>query len=124
MAPLVTGWLYFGCHQRPGHYLFSPGMRSAPRDLARKLERLDAKLAPQDTTEPYIAVVSRLGGYGCSALSFWDYSVDRRQGSNSIVFAPSLTISPEDLLAGVEQHFPEVRARLPSLTLRAPEGEP
>ena len=49
-----------------------------------------------------------------TALSFWDYSVDKRGGSNSIIFAPSLTISPEDILSEAQRRFPQVFARLPA----------
>lgn len=107
-------WLYFGCHRRAGHYLFREGMQQIGYD--RKLERLnhfDGKLPPQDSVDPYIATVSRLEGWGMSALAFWDYSVDSRGGCNSVVFAPSLTIEPADLLTEAQARFPEVFDRLP-----------
>ena len=109
----MNEWLYFGCNRQPGHYLFCEGMR--PR-YDRKYDRMthfDGKLPPQDSTEPYIATVSRLEGWGMSALAFWDYSVDKRGGCNSVVFAPSLTIAPDDLLAEAKARFPEVFGRLP-----------
>ena len=105
-------WLYFGCHRDPGHYLFSEGMRSASYDLSR-LSGFDGVLPPQGDTTAYIATVTRLEGWGLSALAFWDYSVDKRGGSNSVVFAPSIDIAPADLLAGAMQRFPQVFERLP-----------
>ena len=104
-------WLYFGCHQRPGHYLFSEGMRRS-YDLVR-LANFDGALPSQMSTDPYIATISRLEGWGMTALAFWDYSVDKRGGSNSVVFAPSLDIAPTDLLAQAQARFPAVFERLP-----------
>lgn len=105
-------WLYFGCNDRPGHYLWEERMIMAH---ANGLPRnFDGLLAPQNTRKPYIAAVSRLGGWGLSALSFWDYSVDSRSGSNSIIFAPSLTITPDELLSEAKCRFPQVFARIPS----------
>lgn len=110
----MNQWFYFGCHQQPGHYVFTEGMRSHyGNSPARELSRFDGMLPPQDDTTPYIASVTRLGGWGMSALAFWDYSVDKRGGCNSVVFAPSLTISPEDLLAEAQTRFPQVFSRLP-----------
>jgi len=120
----MNEWLYFGCHRRPGHYLFREGMRQIGYD--RKLERLnhfDGKLPSQDNAEPYIATVSRLEGWGMSALAFWDYSVDGRGGCNSVVFAPSLTIAPDELLTEAQTRFPEVFGRLPqSVRLLSPNS--
>lgn len=112
--------LYFGCHDGAGHYLHEPGMVrchgiNQPRNF-------DGLLAPQDSTKPYIAAVSRLEGWGMSALSFWDYSVDKRPGSNSIFFFTSLDISPDDMLAVAKKRFPSVFARLPiEVTLKTSE---
>jgi hypothetical protein len=107
-------WLYFGCHRAPGHYVFEQGMRSYRHAYgARDLSRMDGLLPPQDSTEPYIASVSRLEGWGLTALAFWDYSVDKRGGCNSVVYAPSLNISPTEMLAEAQARFPEVFTRLP-----------
>lgn len=122
-------WLYFGCHERAGHYLFGKGMRNVYERKLDKLRTLDGLLPPQGISTGYIATVSRLGGFGLSALAFWDYTIDSRGGSNSVFYAPSLTISPEDLLSGAREHFPEVWKRLPEVRLAdAPtqpaEGQP
>ena len=110
----MAGWIYFGCHKRPGHYLFSEGMGSLPYgSAARNLTMFDGALPPQDDRAGYVAAVSRLGGWGFTALAFWDYSVDARGGCNSVVFAPSLTITDDELLAEAQRRFPEVFGRLP-----------
>ena len=110
----MNGWIYFGCHKQAGHYTFSDGMRSlSPRYGSSDLSRFDGMLPPQTDTTPYIATVSRLGGWGFTALAFWDYSVDKRGGCNSVVFAPSLTITDDELLAEAQKRFPQVFGRLP-----------
>jgi hypothetical protein len=114
-------WIYFGCHRQAGHYTFAEGMREMTRRYgSRDLSRFDGMLPPQIDTEPYIATVSRLGGWGFTALAFWDYSVDKRGGSNSVVFAPSLTIEPIELLAEAQRRFPEVFGRLPQVVRLLP----
>lgn len=111
---MAAEWIYFGCHQQAGHYLFRQGMHKTwNRNGERDLSRFDGLLPPQSDTTGYIASVSRLEGWGLTALAFWDYSVDKRGGCNSVVFAPSLTITPEDLLAEAQTRFPEVFSRLP-----------
>lgn len=116
---MIKKWLYFGCYQQAGHYLFQEGMRGQYYDRAiEKLTRFDGMLAPQDSTLPYIATVSRLEGFGVSALSFWDYSVDKRGGCNSIFFAPYLDISPSAFIHDAAARFPEVWARLPEVKLK------
>jgi hypothetical protein len=118
----MNEWLYFGCHRGPGHYVFRQGMGSYRSYDVRDLSRFDGMLPPQGDATGYIATVSRLEGWGLSALAFWDYSVDKRGGCNSIVFAPSLTITPEALLAEAQTRFPEVFGRLPqSVRLAAPK---
>lgn len=107
-------WLYFGCNREAGHYVFSEGMRLlTQRYGSRDLSRFDGMLPPQTDTTPYIATVSRLGGWGFTALAFWDYSVDKRGGCNSVVFAPSLVIADDELLAEAQRRFPQVFERLP-----------
>lgn len=109
-------WFYFGCHRQSGHYVFTEGMRSYHPIYGaqeRNLNRFDGMLAKQEDRTLYVATVSRLEGWGLSALAFWDQSVDKRGGSNSVIFAPSLTIEPVELLAEAERRFPEVFGRLP-----------
>jgi hypothetical protein len=110
-------WFYFGCYREPGHYVFVPGMSSAYGSKYEKLGNFDGKLPPRDSADGYIASISRLGGWGLTALAFWDYTVDKRGGCNSVFFAPSLTISAEDLIAGAKLRFPQVWARLPEIKI-------
>ncbi|HYD58948.1 MAG TPA: hypothetical protein VEC35_01240 [Noviherbaspirillum sp.] len=123
MNQFAREWLYFGCHREPGHYLFTRGMRPLyfNRHL-EKLNRLDQMLAPQDTRDGYIAVITSLGGWGFTALSFWDYSVDSRPGSNSTFFAPRAEMGVEELMRGSIEAFPEVWTRLPQVKVRKESG--
>jgi hypothetical protein len=90
------------------------------RDVSRILEKFDGLLAPQfNSYKPYVATFSRLEGLGLSAISFWDDSVDKRGGCNSIFFAPSLTILPAEFISEIRKRFPEVWNRLPNITFAA-----
>jgi hypothetical protein len=115
----MNNWYYFGCYRQAGHYVFRPGMGSASHNsLAGRLNHFDGMLAPQDSAAGYIAVVSRLAGWGMSALSFWDYTVDKRGKSNSIFFVDSMSITAEALYDGAQNQFPQVWERLPDVLLR------
>ncbi len=116
----MNQWLYFGCHESAGHYVWEEGMRRH-RDPygSRSLAQLDGMLPPQGSSDAYIATVSRLGGWGLTALAFWDYSVDKRGASNSVVFAPSLIIEPSALLLEAQTRFPQVFRRLPRAVVLA-----
>lgn len=116
---MIKDWLYFGCYRGPGHYLFKPGMREVYGSELRKLLNFDSLLPPQDSNTGYVATISRLGAWGVTALAFWDYTVDSRGGSNSVFYAPSLTIEPDELMAQAREQFPQVWARLPAVTLHA-----
>lgn len=111
----MNEWYYFGCWERAGHHVFAEGMRYPQSSGARGLNRFDGALPAQDDPTPYVATVSRLEGWGMTALAFWDYSVDSRSGSNSVIFAPSLDIAPADLLEQAMTRFPQVFGRHPKV---------
>jgi hypothetical protein len=92
-------------------------MRSFYDRTGRELSRFDGMLPPQDSAVGYRAAITRLGGWGYTALAFWDYTVDKRGGCNSVFFAPSLTISAEELVEGAKKAFPQVWARLPEIVV-------
>lgn len=106
-------WMYFGCNDGPGHHLHNELMHPVYNQKYRKLVNFDGTLPPFDSIAPYIASFSRLGGWGLSAIAFWDYSVDKRGGCNSVFFIDSLTITPEEMLAEAKKQFPKVFARFP-----------
>lgn len=109
--------LYLGCHKVSGHYLWREGMLSfSPRsslDYLKRLDRFDGLLPPQDDRTPYRATLSQLPGWGYTALAFWDNSIDKRVGSNSTFFLPSLRLTARGAYMAACTLFPEVFARLP-----------
>lgn len=94
---------YFGCKDRPGHFLWGDDGRrsdnSSKNVLPFKFSILDAGFLPE--------VCSQIEGLGTlvhfpkwTVLSFWDRSVDKRPGCNSAfvlyghwTFSESLEIS-------------------------------
>jgi hypothetical protein len=112
----VSNWIYFGCGKSgtTGHYLLDRYGHSIRMDhpLYRRIDKFDGAFAPLSRV-PYIASMTRLGGLGVSALSWWDNSVDTRPGSNSIVYIPSLTTPPDRALEAAKQVMPWVFDRLP-----------
>lgn len=107
----LTKWLYFGCGNGPGHYLFEEGPTPSSSTL-RDYNWLDGTLAPQPEGRPYLVAYSLLQGHGCCALAWWDNSGDKRHGSSSTILAPGMW-GMYDLLAAAPAHFPWVFARLP-----------
>lgn len=114
-------WLYFGCGPRGnGHYLHDQTgekLHAYGSHPLAHLQRMnwDGVLAPQPERSDrlYQASFSRLGGWGYSALSWWDRSADTRSASNSTVLAPHLSIDPAVMLDDAYARFSWVFARLP-----------
>lgn len=113
----MNEWLYFGCYDHPGHHVWEQGMYPAHKQDARRLCNFDGLLPPHGDTLQGAATFTRLPGLGLSVIAWWDYSVDKRGKSNSAVFAPSLTITPAEMLVEAERRFPQVFRRQPPLTL-------
>lgn len=107
----VENWLYFGCHEHAGHHVWERGMYRAHRQGEYRLSALDGLLPPQGDKSDGAATFTRLPGLGLSVIAWWDYSVDKRGGSNSAVFAPSLTIERDEMLAAARDIFPAVFLR-------------
>lgn len=120
MRPL-SQWAYFGCGRHGlGHDLHVEGGVTIDRQLRDQLERFDGVFPPHPETAAllYQATLSRLPGLNCSVLAWWDRSADTRVASNSAIYAPSPTCSPESMIDGALQKWPWVFSRLPqSLTL-------
>lgn len=112
---------YFGCWLHPGHFFFEPGMKRAPREVARSRHSsdrdqpqivpwgygVDGQLCPRRGRQGEALVHHR---DGWTALAFWDRSVDDRGGSNS-VFLFEATLDFPAALAKARETFPEVFAR-------------
>lgn len=118
--------IYFGCIQRPGHYLWRPGLHFSSREVKDKLERdgiypkCDGGFCPgvyYDVRRPWrrpreqiegLAKVTHLNGW--TILSFWDRSVDSRGGSNS-TFLEQGTLTFDEMVAKAKEVFPTIWAR-------------
>lgn len=109
------GWFYFGCGPREaGHYCFDHrGQKHYGDRFGIQWGKFDGTLPPQPEREGYVASFSRLGGWGKAALSWWDYSMDKRGASNSTVLCPRVLIAPAEMYVEAQRIFPWVFARLP-----------
>ena len=87
--PSTTKIYYFGCIREAGHYLFGPGLgenviKAAPGGVCLPWKKIDATLAPKNTRVQGKALYHNKDGF--SAVAFWDNTVDKRPGSNSVFF--------------------------------------
>lgn len=100
-------WFYFGCNAgcSRGHRL-EAGLGEYVPSWAQGLQQFDDLLRPHGLPVSDLAVMTRLGGWNYSALSWIDNTGDTRPGSNAIVFAPGLRISEEAIWTGFRKRFP------------------
>jgi hypothetical protein len=113
---------YFGCLGTPGHFLHSP----------RETGRAGVQRAPEGFPAPWGSgfmpgagldgsLLDKRGGQeegrvvlhhvdGWTALAFWDRSVDKRGGSNS-VFVSRGTLTCAEMLDAARATWPQVFAR-------------
>lgn len=125
MATEERPWLYLGCGNQSGHYLFTKGdtpTKAMGLDpWLRDFDRFDGIFAPRPETELYVAAYFRMDGVGYSGLAWWDRTVDTRGKSNSTIFCSALSAEPHVVLQVAKRLFPWVFARLPKpLTLYLP----
>lgn len=100
---------FFGCWERAGHYLHAVDGRQlrwaeGPWGYAIDGGLLDKRVAQVEG----VAVVAQRDGW--TAVSFWDRSVDKRQGSNAAFLVDEL-VTGEELLARARVAFPTIFAR-------------
>lgn len=107
---------YFGCIDRPGHYMHSPGPYSLEKARAdyRFMDtnpwgnKIDCGLCPPGDETEGRALVHHKDGW--TALSFWDRSIDRRGKCNSNFLAEG-TFTFAEMVELARRHFPKVMAR-------------
>lgn len=105
--------LYFGCIDRPGHYLWA-SVDGVPARLSRGdyrrglLNRFDGLLCPTDRTE---GVVLKHFIHEHTAISFWDQSGDSRRGSSSTFFLKGIH-GYQYMFWAAREAFPTVFARI------------
>lgn len=113
---------YFGCWDgTPGHYLKNPSGLHVDWDQTPWGINIDGKLTPTNTREAGIAKLHTKDNW--TALAFWDYSVDKRQGSNSIIFAEGIFNFYEMIRVG-KDNFHQImdRFNFPIIELQTPEN--
>ena len=116
-------WLYFGCHVDSGHFLWrANGVREHRH--GHPFGQFDGTLCLPRAVGQHVASLSRLGFAGYSVLAFWDYTIDKRPGSNSIIFAPSLDLSALEIAEGAKKHLPLFACRWPNLDVSRAEYRP
>jgi hypothetical protein len=109
---------YLGCVGTPGHYLYTPDLRTERRAGPFTVAMLDTPfcpgmtpasrgVGPQDQTEG-VARLTHVDGW--TVLSFWDRSVDNRRGSHS-TFVLRGTHAFDDAVRLAREVFPRVWAR-------------
>lgn len=111
---------YFGCGNRPGHYMHAPGMRTggslAERRAIGRLvytnpwgTSIDGGLCLRGIGEREgIADLHQKDDW--TAVAFWDRSVDHRPGSNSVFLVHGLH-DFDQVMEMARQAFPTVFAR-------------
>jgi hypothetical protein len=108
---MINHPFYFGCWRDVGHYLWLPGMTHSWAGWFSKFAgKLDGVPPPRDTLDQGVASLHYLCAQrpDCvTALAFWDRSVDRRPGSNSVFFIPGRHVF-DDALAAAREAFPQV----------------
>jgi len=115
--------IYFGCSNTEiGHYMWAPLMSSKYDKWSdpnhRQLCKLDGKFAPTDTNEEgqawyhtHIADPRLSDDVSYNVISWWDRSVDHRQGSHSTFLIVGEPLHYLEALAKCKAAFPEVFAR-------------
>ena len=84
-----NGPYYFGCWDRPGHFLHDTHGQHVNGDKVGFPEwSLDGRFAPHDTESEGHAKLLNLLGW--TFLAFWDRSVDSRGACNSLFLLPGM----------------------------------
>lgn len=93
MADQPKHMLLFGCGDDAGHFLHQPAER--PRTDYAAMKRLpglisksiDGGFPPQNHRREFVPqrTFMRIGTDGWTVLAWWDYSVDERGGSNTVL---------------------------------------
>ncbi|MCK5611305.1 hypothetical protein KAR91_56065 [Candidatus Pacearchaeota archaeon] len=113
---------YFGCWDgMSGHYLKDPSGKHIEWDQTPWGIKIDGKLSPTSTRDAGISELHTKDNW--TALAFWDYSVDGRPGSNSIIFAEGIFKFDEMIQIGKDR-FPAVMERFdfPIVELQEPDN--
>ena len=100
---------YFGCWDRPGHFLYNHNGKNigfSNKDLPQ--DQLDGTLCPDDTRKEGIVKIHYNKGW--TATVFWDYSIDHRSGSNSVFLVEGL-LDIIEIIGKFKEVFPKIYNR-------------
>ncbi len=108
--------LYFGCLHEAGHYVWGTDLtiRRYCDDADPQVRFLylnDGRLAPHTDGGQSEARLTQYDGF--AVLAMWDYTVDRRPGSNAMFLLPGV-VTAEQAVTVSRSHFPSVVARIES----------
>lgn len=104
--------LYFGCWNNLGHYFWTVRGERSDYGAAKASVpwlSIDGRLNPSERQGE--AALHHAGGV--TALAWADRTVDKRSGSNSIVFLAG-TLTFEEAVAAASEAFPHVMERQPT----------
>lgn len=111
--------LFFGCWSAPGHFLVNEDGHNVwqPQTIGLPWTKLDGVLTPGRRDERSyggIPIDEQIEGWaalhhkdGWTALAWWDRSVDKRHGSNAVLFAKG-THTVKEMLALGRRWYPRV----------------
>lgn len=109
---------YFGCWGGYGHYLWQQNGRhpqpSTILDLPWKEKDLDCTLCPRyqrySTNQQNEGEALLHHKNGWTALAFWDRSIDKRHGSNSVLLIQK-EVTLEEAIEIFKQEYPSIWSR-------------
>lgn len=100
---------YFGCWERHGHYLRDhTGKMLSYSNNDLPWDQIDGVLCPNDTQEQGVVKIHHAKGW--TAAAFWDYSIDKRPGSNSVLFVEDL-LDITTVISEFKETFPHIYKR-------------
>lgn len=101
---------YFGCWENYGHYLKDHNEKELSYFDNNDLpwNNIDGDLCPDDTREEGVVKIHHKDGW--TAAAFWDYSIDHRPGSNSVLFIEDL-LELSKIITEFKENFPKIYKR-------------
>ncbi len=100
---------YFGCWDRPGHFLYDHKGKNIGFSVGGlPWRRIDGNLCPTDTRKEGIVKINHKKGW--TAAAFWDYSIDHRGGCNSVFFFEDL-LDFDEIIMEFKKTFPKIYNR-------------
>jgi len=100
---------FFGCWKTHGHYLKDHTGKSLNySNNSLPWDKIDGTLCPDDTRKQGIVKIHHKNGW--TAAAFWDYSIDHRSGSNSVLFVEDI-LDITEVISEFEETFPQIYKR-------------